>query len=308
MPRDWKALFTSWSKPASDTEEAKADRAAQMIREAINDHDPLKSKQMSVYGTGSYKNNTNTRLESDIDVAVVLHDCFFSKYPVDKPPQPSDLGHNGGVTYGLSRFRADVGQALVKKFGEKGVTPGTKAFDVHANTVRLDADVAVFLEHHRYTGKKNSDGTWHYLEGVEMRGSGDARIINWHHQHYSNGVDKNNRTGRRYKRVARILKRLRDDMKENRSTQVKAAADVPSFLLECLAYNASDDCYQKDHLYDDVHAVITQIWNKTKPETEDLALVEVGGLKWLFSTSQPWSKATAHAFLLRAWQHVGFKP
>jgi hypothetical protein len=35
MARNWKALFTSWSQPASDTEEAKADRAARMIRETI---------------------------------------------------------------------------------------------------------------------------------------------------------------------------------------------------------------------------------------------------------------------------------
>ena len=96
MPRDWKALFTSWSKPASDTEEAKAARAAQMIRQAIHEHEPLKTKQTSVYATGSYRNNTNTRLESDIDVAVVLHDSFFSEYPSGKRPQASDLGHTGG--------------------------------------------------------------------------------------------------------------------------------------------------------------------------------------------------------------------
>lgn len=307
MPRDWKTIFNSWSKPASDTEEAKADRAAQMIREAISEHASLNSKKTSVYGTGSYKNNTNIRLESDIDVAVVLHDCFFSKYPVGKPPQASDLGHYGGATYGLSNFRNDVGKALINKFGAKTVTPGTKAFDVHANTVRLDADVSAFINHRRYTGKKNSDGTWCYLEGVEMRGDDNKRIINWHHQHHSNGVDKNNRTSRRYKRVVRILKRLRDDMKENGSREAMAAADVQSFLLECLAYNASDDCYQNDHLYDDVQAMIKQIWNKTTPETEDLVLVEVSGLKWLFDASQPWSKATANDFLLHAWQHVGFK-
>ena len=306
MPRDWKALFTSWSKPASDTEEAKAARAAQMIRQAIHEHEPLKTKQTSVYATGSYRNNTNTRLESDIDVAVVLHDCCFSEYPSDKRPQASDLGHTE-ASYGLSNFRTDVGRALASKFGASSVTSGTKAFDVHETSVRLDADVAVFLEHRRYTGEKSSDGTWYYLEGVEMRGSENRRIINWHEQHYDEGVAKNDRTGRRYKRVARIMKRLRDDMQETGSTEARTAANVPSFLLECLAYNASDDCYQKDHLYDDVQAVVAQLWNKTKPETEDLVLVEVSGLKWLFGSTQPWSKATAHEFLIHAWQHVGFR-
>jgi hypothetical protein len=306
MSRDWKGLFTSWSKPPSDTEEAKAARAATMIREAIAEHAPLQQKRTSVYATGSYRNNTNTRFESDIDIAVILHDCFFSEYPAGTPPQATDLG-NVGVRYGLSEFREDVGDALVGKFGRPGVSRGAKAFDVHANTVRLDADVAVFLEHRRYTGRRNADGTWHFLEGVEMRGTNNARIINWHKEHYSNGVIKNDRTCRRYKRVARILKRLRDDMQSSSDTATRSAANVPSFLLECLAYNASDDCYQRDHLYDDVRAVIAEMWNKTTAETEDLVLVEVSGMKRLFGSPQPWSKGDAHAFLLSAWQHVGFQ-
>jgi hypothetical protein len=277
-----------------------------MIRAAIAEHEPLQQKGRSVYATGSYRNNTNTRLESDIDVAVVLHDCFFPEYPVGKPPQAINLGL-GGVRYELSSFRDDVGNALVKKFGPLGVSRGTKAFNVHANTVRLDADVAVFLEHRRYTGKQNVDGTWHYLAGVEMRGVDNARIINWHTEHYDNGVAKNDRTCRRYKRVARILKRLRDDMQSSGDSATRSASNVPSFLLECLAYNAPDTCYQRDHLYDDVRAVIARMWSETKPETEDHVLVEVSGLKWLFGASQPWSKSDAHAFLLSAWRHVGFQ-
>jgi hypothetical protein len=32
----------------------------------------------------------------------------------------------------------------------------------------------------------------------------------------------------------------------------------------------------------------------------------VSGLKRLFGSEQPWTKARAHSFLLKAWQHVGF--
>lgn len=306
MTQYWRDRFARWSRPPSDSEEAKADRAARMINEAISNYAPLENKRISVYGTGSYKNNTNTRNESDIDIAVVLHECFFSKYPNGKPPQAEDLGHSGGVRYGLDAFREDVGRALKAKFGHDGVTAGSKAFDVHSNTSRLDADVAVFLEHHRYTGKRNTDGSWHYLEGVEMRGKDGSRIINWHQDHYTNGVNKNNRTGRRYKRIARVLKCLRDDMKRSEEQSVRQAAEVPSFLLECLAFNASDGCYQQGDLYDDLKAVITTLWNGTKAETDDLVYVEVSGRKWLFCGEQPWTKASAHSFVLKAWQHVGF--
>jgi len=182
VARDWNSLFKSWAKPPSDTEEEMASRAARMIRDAINEHAPFKTKSTSVYATGSYRNNTNTRLESDIDVAVVLHDCFFSQLPSNGPPTRSDLGFgDGGVEYGLSEFRSDVERALVAKFGRSGVSPGTKAFNIHENSVRLDADAAVFLAHRRYTGKKTPGGGWSYIEGVEMR-DGSKRIINWHEQ------------------------------------------------------------------------------------------------------------------------------
>lgn len=306
MARDWYDLFISWSKPPSETEEEKASRAATMIRAAINEYEPLRQKRTEVYATGSYRNNTNTRLESDIDVAVVLRDCFYSEYPANGLPQAADLGHRGDARYTLPAFRDDVGEALTKKFGSTRISRGAKAFDVQANTGRLDADVAVFLEHRRYTGRRNADGSWHYHEGVEMRGAKNERIINWHAEHYSNGVRKNNETCRRYKRVVRILKRVRDDMRNSSDSATSAAANVPSFMLECLAYNASNDCYQRDHLYDDVRAVVAQMWNKTKPDREE-RLVEVSGMKWLFGASQPWSKAEAHNFLLRAWNHIGFR-
>ncbi|WP_083007577.1 nucleotidyltransferase domain-containing protein [Halomonas sp. GT] len=306
MSQYWRDRFSSWSRPPSDSEEDKADRAARMINDAISRCVSLENKRTSVYGTGSYKNNTNTRNESDIDIAVVLHDCFFSEYPVGQSPQAEDLGHEGGVTYGLKAFREDVGRALEAKFGRDGVTAGSKAFDVHSNTARLDADVAVFLEHHRYTGKINADGTWHYLEGVEMRDRDGSRIINWHQDHYANGVNKNYRTSRRYKRIARVLKCLRNDMKNSAEQSVQQAADVPSFFLECLAFNASDACYQQGDLYNILKAVITELWNGTKPEGDDFVYVEVSGLKWLFGREQPWTKATAHCFLLNVWQHVGF--
>ena len=67
----WDALFRRWSKPLSDTEEAKADNAARIIRDALRAYPPLEFRNVEVYATGSYRNNTNVRGESDIDVAAV---------------------------------------------------------------------------------------------------------------------------------------------------------------------------------------------------------------------------------------------
>ena len=65
-----------------------------------------------------------------------------------------------------------------------------------------------------------------------------SRIINWPEQTYNNGVERNTATGRKYKRVIRILKRLRDRMQDD---GIAIAKKTPSFLIECLVWNADVD-------------------------------------------------------------------
>jgi hypothetical protein len=309
-PRNWHDTFAAWSKPASDTEEAKAENAARMIREAVRAYPALKHKKIDVYATGSYRNNTNTKTESDIDVAVVLRECFWYALPGGLTAEMLGLGNS--AAYGHAALRDDVGHALVGKFGTGGVTPGDKAFNIHENTYRLDADVAVFIEHRRYTGVKLATGAWEHHLGVEMRPRSDVnkRIINWHDQHYAEGVKRNDATSRRFKRVARILKRLRDEMKAD-GTQAgrDAAKATPSFLIECLVFNAPDKCFNLSNgtYFEDVKAVIGDLWNATKAADGCEKHLEVSRMKWLFRDTQPWTREQAHEFLLRAWNHVGFK-
>jgi hypothetical protein len=87
-----------------------------------------------------------------------------------------------------------VSDALVGYFGSEGVTPGNKAFDVHENTYRIDADVVATFEHRRYSGSLNPDGTHNYLSGVAFDPDDGARIINWPEQNYTNGVARNDAT------------------------------------------------------------------------------------------------------------------
>lgn len=307
MARDWHEQFKRWSKPPSATEEEKGKNAATMIREAIRASPALDGKRVDVYATGSYRNNTNVRLDSDIDVAVVLRDSFFYTSPA-QGPTTAQIGGTASK-YGYSAFRDDVEQALLARFGKSGVDRGNKSFDINANTYRLEADVAVFLEHRRYTGRRTASG-WEYHEGVELRprNAPGTRVINWHQQHYDAGVDKNLATGKRYKRVARILKNLKNDLEAGSLSQKGAATAVPSFLLECLAFNAPISSFQlaSGTYYHDVQAVLAWLWHQTKAGADEPRFTEVSGLKWLFDNGQPWSIAAAHRFVDVAWRHVGF--
>jgi len=79
MTRDWHSNFSTWAKPPSETEETKASNAARMINEAIRASAALSGKNVEVYATGSYRNNTNTRAESDIDVAKIRRESWSSE-------------------------------------------------------------------------------------------------------------------------------------------------------------------------------------------------------------------------------------
>jgi hypothetical protein len=311
MARDWHELFKTWSKPPTKTEELKGSTAADMIKAALRLYPPLQQRDFDVYPTGSYRNNTNVRLGSDIDVAVVLKEAAFNDFPCDHSVTRAILGLKD-ATYGFPQFRDDVGAALLRKFGSAGMTSGDKTFNVHESSRRLDADVTAFLMHRRYTGRKNSDGLWHFIEGTETRPRKDPlqRIINWHHQHYAEGVVRNDLTKRRFKRITRILKRLRNDMKESSLYKISAAAEpIPSFLIECLAFNATDSCFNREDgsYYQDVRETIRHLWYGTKEDALCKDYLEVSRLKWLFHSSQPWSRVNVHEFLLRAWHHVGFE-
>src|SRR5438309_11871699 len=105
---------------------------------------------------------------------------------------------------------------------------------------------------------------------MRPRSDPNKRIINWHKQHYGSGIRRNEETKHRFKRVTRILKRLRNEMREQGDSIQRAAADAPpSFLLECLVYSAPDECFTNDETYyDDVRSVIRSMWNKTKVDQE----------------------------------------
>lgn len=307
MTRDWHEQFKTWAKPPSDTEEDKASRAARMINDALRSSPYLMDRNFDVYASGSYRNNTNIRLGSDIDIAIVLDDAFFYRIPDGYSAQYFGLGTP--ADYGLSQFRDDVGRALRDKFGAS-VTQGNKTFDIAGNSGRLPADATPFLVYRKYSGHRKFDGTWEYHEGVKTvdRATGQE-IINWHQDHYDNGVAKNTATGRRFKRVVRILKQLREDMLAKGSAlQRQAATPMASFLLECIPFNASDTSFYKveGSYYEDVKAVISEMWRATCDDYSAANLVEVNRRKNLFGTHQRWTRAEVNAFLASAWNYVGF--
>lgn len=299
----WEDKFRSWSQPPSQAEQEKCENAERAIRRAIDDDKTLSTKDIEVKAQGSYKANTNIRLDSDVDIRVCLKNTFYYSLPQNSSQRPEDYGIVP-VTTSYADFKQQVENALVNEFGRRSVTRGNKAFDIHENTYRIDADVVAVYEYRWYTGRYNPDGSHHYHEGVKFYSDSGDLILNWPEQSYTNGVTKNNATGRRYKANVRILKRLRNEMQE---AGIADADEIASFLIESLVWNAPDEAFGHDKLKDDVRYVLAHCFNHTLDDQKCKEWGEVNELKYLFRSAQPWTRQQAHKFLSAAWDYIGFE-
>ncbi len=296
MPRDWETDFRAWAAAPSRTQEQKAENAEGMVHKAIAASPQLQQKNIEVFTQGSYRNRTNVREESDVDVCVRCMDSFFGDYSTVTWEQATV----NKATYMFPEFKNDVEVALRSYFGDDGVHRGDKAFDIHENTYRIDADVVACLEHRRWY--RTGSGIY-YLSGIEFI-AGGKRVISWPHQHYQNGIQKNEATSRRFKRTVRILKRLRNGMAENGN---KVARGIPSYLVECLVWNAPNEAFNHSTYTADVRWSLAHLWNNTRDPSTCGEWGEVNELKYLFREGQPWTREQAWSFVNEAWNYIGFE-
>jgi hypothetical protein len=160
------------------------------------------------------------------------------------------------------------------------------------------------LEHRRYTGQFNFDGSPRFLPGIAFMTDDGKKIYNWPQQNYENGVSRNDATVRLYKRTIRILKNLRNRMQEE---GIAEAQNIASFLIECLVWNAPLEAFKHDAFAPILRHVIADVFNKTRNSEDCKNWGEVNELKYLFRPSQPWSREQANKFLDAAWNYMGFK-
>ncbi len=299
MSRDWESIFSTWSQGPSATEQQRAENAERQISEAIRASDKLKNREINVFTQGSYRNRVNVRKDSDVDVGVVCFDTYFSDYPDDNVKAIVKESQEDAI-YTYVMFKNELEEALVNRFGRSHVSRGSKSFDIKENTYRVEADVAAFFEHRRYTSATR------YLSGVEMIPDdlSPPRVRNWPEQHYENGVEKNTSTTRRYKRAVRIVKSLSNEMSSN---GIKSAKEAPSFLVECLVWNSPKECFNYSSYKPLVRSVLAHLFNNTMSDDKCSEWGEVSELKYLFKGSQPWTRLSAHNFISDAWDYIGFE-
>ena len=300
MPsRDWDAVFARMASSPSQTEQEKIEAAERAVQRAIDSSTALTGRTLKVFAQGSYRNRTNVRADSDVDVCVRCADTIF----FDAPPFFTPAGH-GPVVYPFDQFRTDVGAALTAHFGARSVRAGRKAFDIHENTYRIAADVVPTLLYRQYRfGLPPIEGTGFLSAG--------QRIINFPDQHYDNGIAKNKATGRRFKGVTRILKSLRYEMLDN---GIPSAAGVQSYELECMVWNAPTPLfgmtmpflgiYAETGIRQPLKAILEHLYAGTASDQACAAWKEVNDIKPLFGAGQPWTREGARSFIADVWAYA----
>jgi len=301
MNKDWEEIFTSWTKPPSDTEESRCDNTVNMIQKAIDADEILSKMTIEVFAQGSYANNTNVKLNSDVDICVRNMDYLFAVYPEGKTNADFGLSDSD---YGYLTFKSQVENALVNYFCRREVTPGNKAFNIKSNSYRIEADVIVCFEHRRYTGEKDLYGNHSYLSGAEFRTENDSRIINWPKQQIENGIKKNRETNTQFKKVVRIFKKLNLEMIDSK---IDIAGKIQSFLIECLCWNTPNHVFTATQYIDIIRSSLGHLYNETKDANKVKEWGEINDLKYLFRSNQPWKLEDVNTWTVKAWNYIGFE-
>ncbi|KUO18807.1 nucleotidyltransferase domain-containing protein [Streptomyces dysideae] len=294
--------LTRYTAPSSDTEQDKQDRAERMVRKAVESWSGFDGIGIRLLPKGSYKNNTNVRADSDVDIAVIHKG--FNYFNDDALRQEEKIVRRPltGRRYEGAAFRSELEKAMKHAYGSDCDTSGSTAIEIAENGGRVKADVVPSFQHRKYY--YDTMGEVRYFEGTTTRRTNGDWVVNYPEQQYDNGVEKNERgTGRRYKRMVRILKRVENDLVA--AGKIEA---LPSYFMECLVYRVPDGRFNHGGLTpltDDIAAVITYIWNQTKPGGSAKDWNEPNGIKPLFGPGQKWSMEEAHELALKAWQNLG---
>lgn len=289
--------INNWRYPPSIYEESKLQTAERLIREAISADPILNAMDITVFGQGSYANDTNVRLNSDIDINVRYNSTFFYQLPNDTAKK-EDFGIVSS-NYSFSDFKTTVENALVRKFGRADVTNHDKCIQIAGCETRVEADVVPTFAYRRYDTMSSK-----YIEGVKFYTNAGVERINFPLQHIDNAILKNANTQKRFKRLTRIYRRLRYKMIED---GVRVSDNITSFLLECLVWNVPNNIMNDHDTWSDrLRYSIIHLYNATETDAGCTEWGEVSERLYLFRGNRKWSREDVNNYLIQMWQYLKF--
>lgn len=295
MPKFSEDNLVSFTKPPSDAEESKLANAEKMVNEAIGGDATLKTMDFKIFGQGSYANDTNVRLNSDIDINVRLNQTFFYELPAGNAA--ADFGIVPS-TYSFDDYKRAIESALVNKFGRDSVKRFDKCITIKESPTRVETDVVPTFLYRRYA----ADGT--YVEGVEFKSDSGSYVVNFPLQHIDNGKSKNYFTQKRFKRLTRVFRHIRYKMIDD---QAGVGDNITSFLMECLVWNLPNSTFNNNPNWNDrLKSAIVSLYEATKEHENCKEWGEVSELLYLFHSSRKWTSVEVNSYLVTMWNYLGY--
>ena len=256
----------------------------------------------TTYVKGSYANNTNVRLNYDVDIAVEYTGYFYSQLCFElEGHNKSEVGLITSVdSYSRDDFKRDIGTALRSAFGASAIEAGRIAYRVRKGKTTLPTDVVPSWEYRRYDAV-DSSGEPVFHVGARVFPSDGGYIDNFPKIQVVNGTAKNLLTKKRYKRMVRCLKKMQTRLKASG----KITEELPSYLVECLVYNVPNNMLGADSYLTDFRRTAGYIWKETNDSGNWYDWTEAHGLRYLFGGNRAWTYSTVHDVALMAWSEVG---
>jgi hypothetical protein len=294
----WNSWLETAERPASDHEEAKILRAASLASDIVNKNAWLQVQGAVVCPQGSYYNNTNVRLEADMDLRVQVPQVQIEYMNGLDQARTSHLAtySTNSLSYAAinALVRSNLEHDLVDKFGRKNVdATGEKAIKVHGlDGSRADCDLVPTFELNVFM----NDGLGaQMIEGVAILGRTGDWTYNFPDQHHDNGITKRSRTSHRFKRNVRMLKRLNYEL----LSRGDIARRIPSFYVECLVYGVEDDFFliERDDRYDRLLRILKRLAEQLADANWCHMATEVNAIKFLFRNNSAWTPTEAAAFV-----------
>lgn len=287
-----------YSSPIGKTEEERCRHALGMLRDALkgigytDDGKEMRALMEDTFSfsldmrnssgrnivllvQGSYANKTNISNESDVDLAVILESTFITEY------RPGISRENYGFTagtYTALELKDEVERAL-KQYYKDGVERHDKSIRVYGNSYRVDADVVPAYRLRDYTSDYDNNAS-NYLQGIEIRPDSGGIIRNYPEVHIKLGIAKNKATSYKYKRIVRIIKHIKEDMK---SSGIVVSKEISSFGIESMLWNVDCGIYNK---YSSYRFIVDEVIKELVRQKNQIdTFLEANGIKKLCDTT-----------------------
>ncbi len=230
----------TWSHQGSTIQSSNTYNTIKNVLEAPGT--PYAGKNYQVFLQGSYGNDTNILVESDVDIVIKINDCWQSDLENLTEDAKAAYKRSFIDSYDHIRFKQDVLQVLTDKYGTD-VDDGDKAIAIIANGSRRKVDVIVAAQFRRYFQfKSTSDQS--YVEGICFWNKAGEWIANYPKQHSANLTARHQASGTWLKPLIRVLKNLRTRLVDNGLLRPGLA---PSYYLEGLLYNVPSDRFNTSY-------------------------------------------------------------